>query len=328
LTLVARAALSNVLHLPLFTLTRTLALSLVSPTRSNRNPSVARLVEHALASTSSRHELTSTGALSVRSGSKTGRSPKDKRVVHEPSTSDAVWWGEVNIPTTERAFMLNRERAIDFLNTRPSLFAIDVFANWDVSNRFKVGVSRIKDFNMRTSLRLDRFSLALALLLHPQIRILCSRAYHALFCLNMFIRPSDDELVDFAPDILILNAGEFPASAFAHADSASRTAVDMHLARRELVILGTEYAGEMKKGILTFMMWLLPQRGLLPLHSRCALSSGACHSHITAAHNFRIYSRPQQPVVERARRAHALSRPLGHGQDDPVDLGRQRPGRR
>jgi phosphoenolpyruvate carboxykinase (ATP) len=103
-----------------------------------------------------------------------------------------------------------------------------------------------------------------------QIRILCSRAYHALFCLNMFIRPSDDELDDFAPDILILNAGEFPASAFAHADSASRTAVDMHLARRELVILGTEYAGEMKKGILTFMMWLLPQRGLLPLHSRCA----------------------------------------------------------
>ena len=74
----------------------------------------------------------------MRSGSQTGRSPKDKRVVHEPSTSESVNWGEVNIPTTERAFMLNRERAIDFLNTRPSLFAIDVFANWDASNRFKV----------------------------------------------------------------------------------------------------------------------------------------------------------------------------------------------
>ncbi len=105
----------------------------------------------------------------------------------------------------------------------------------------------------------------------------------------MFIRPSDDELETFVPDIVILNAGEFPASAFAHAESASRTAIDMHLARRELVILGTEYAGEMKKGILTFMMWLLPLRGLLPLHSRYdALEHGVsfsrvCNSRVTYA---------------------------------------------
>ena len=72
--------------------------------------------------------LTSTGALAVRSGAKTGRSPKDKRIVEEPSSVDNVWWGPVNIKMEEKSFMLNRERAIDYLNTRDRLFVVDACA--------------------------------------------------------------------------------------------------------------------------------------------------------------------------------------------------------
>ncbi len=72
--------------------------------------------------------LTSTGALAVRSGAKTGRSPKDKRVVAEPTSEANVWWGPVNIKMSESSFMVNRERAIDYLNTRDRLFVVDACA--------------------------------------------------------------------------------------------------------------------------------------------------------------------------------------------------------
>jgi len=82
-----------------------------------RNASAPILVEAALQREQGSF-LTDTGALSVRSGAKTGRSPKDKRVVDEPASTDNVWWGPVNIKMTNEAFMINRERAIDYINTR------------------------------------------------------------------------------------------------------------------------------------------------------------------------------------------------------------------
>jgi ATP-dependent phosphoenolpyruvate carboxykinase len=84
--------------------------------------------------------LTSTGALSVRSGAKTGRSPKDKRVVAEPSSQDNVWWGPVNIQMSETNFMINRERAIDYINTRDRIYVIDGYAGWDEAHRIGVRV--------------------------------------------------------------------------------------------------------------------------------------------------------------------------------------------
>lgn len=113
-----------------------------------RNSSVAMLYEDAL-----RYEegtvITADGALATFSGSKTGRSPKDKRIVREPTTCNDVWWGPVNIPIDEHTFQINRERAIDYLKTRKRIYVFDGFAGWDPKYRIKV-------------------------------RVICARAYHGI----------------------------------------------------------------------------------------------------------------------------------------------------
>lgn len=180
--------------------------------------------------------ITSSGALVTSSGSKTGRSPKDKRIVIEDASKNDIWWGSVNIPMDEHVFMINRERAVDYLNTRPRLFIFDGFAGWDTRYRIKV-------------------------------RVICARAYHALFMHNMLIRPTQEELVAFgSPDFTILNAGDFPANKYTSGMS-SNTSVAISFKHREMVILGTLYAGEMKKGIFSVMHYLMPKRGVLSLHA-------------------------------------------------------------
>jgi phosphoenolpyruvate carboxykinase (ATP) len=198
------------------------------------NPSPAQLYEDAI-----RYEARSTiadsGALVAYSGAKTGRSPKDKRVVRDPASEKDVWWGGVNIPLEHRSFEINRERARDYLNTRPRLYCIDAFAGWDPACRIKV-------------------------------RVICSRPYHALFMHTMLIRPTKPELAEFGkPDYVIYNAGEFPANRLT-AGMDSRTSVDISFEDGEVVILGTEYAGEMKKGVFTIMNHLMPARGILSMH--------------------------------------------------------------
>lgn len=100
----------------------------------NRNASVAKLYEDAL-----RYEagtiISSAGALVTSSGKKTGRSPKDKRIVDEPSTTEDIWWGPVNTKLSEHAFLINHERAVDYLNTRERLYVFDGFAGWDPKYR-------------------------------------------------------------------------------------------------------------------------------------------------------------------------------------------------
>jgi phosphoenolpyruvate carboxykinase (ATP) len=200
-----------------------------------RNPSPARLYEDAVLG--ERAAITSTGALATSSGEKTGRSPKDKRIVDHPRSSRDIWWGNVNIPIDETYFAISRRRAIDFLNSRSRVYAVDGYAGWDPRHRTKV-------------------------------RVLCSRAYHALFMHNMLIRPTADELADFGrPDYVIYNAGEFPAPLI-----GSNTTVSISFELGEFVILGTQYAGEMKKGIFTIMNYLMPKRGVLSMH--CSANEG------------------------------------------------------
>ncbi len=200
----------------------------------------ARLYEAALKFESG-SAIVKGGALAVRSGKRTGRSPSDKRIVrHEHSAAD-VWWGDINIDLDEKSFLINRERAIDYLNTRERLFVVDGYAGWDPQHRLKV-------------------------------RVICSRAYHALFMRNMMIRPTAEELAKFGePDFVIFNAGEFPANRHTEGMS-SKTSVDFCFERGEAVILGTEYAGEMKKGIFTVMHYLMPKRNILSMH--CSANEG------------------------------------------------------
>ena len=206
----------------------------ISIAEIHRNASPAFLYEAAL-----RFEkgstISATGALIAYSGKKTGRSPTDKRVVDEPETRDDVWWGNVNIKLDPHSFLVNRERAVDYLNTRERLYVIDGYAGWDPKHQLK-------------------------------IRVICARAYHALFMHNMLIRPTADQLASFGePDYVIYNAGGFPANRHT-AGMTSTTSVDLSFARREFVILGTDYAGEMKKGVFTIMNYLMPKQGILSMH--------------------------------------------------------------
>lgn len=205
-----------------------------------RNGSPALLYEEAIL-----HDATaaivSSGALALRSGEKRGRSPKDKRIVRHQDSENDVWWGPVNFDVDEHTFQVNRERTIDYLNTRDRLYVMDGYAGWDPRYQIKV-------------------------------RIICERAYHALFMHNMLIRPSQEELTEFGePDYVIFNAGAFPANQYT-SQMTSKTSVDLSFEHREMVILGTEYAGEMKKGVFTIMNYIMPRADVLSMH--CSANEG------------------------------------------------------
>ncbi len=199
-----------------------------------RNHSPAGLYELAL-----KYEpgsaISDKGALIVSSGEKTGRTPKEKRIIMDEETKDDIWWGDINIGLNEHTFLINRERAIDYLNTKDRLFVVDGFAGWDPNYQIKV-------------------------------RVITSRAYHALFMHNMLIRPTAQELNNFGtPDYVIFNSGEFPANKYTDG-MTSDTSVCLSFKNQEMIILGTQYAGEMKKGVFTIMNYIMPKQNVLSMH--------------------------------------------------------------
>jgi phosphoenolpyruvate carboxykinase (ATP) len=147
--------------------------------------------------------ISSAGALVALSGARTGRSPQDKRIIEEETTQNDIWWGPVNKPLDEHTFMINHERAVDYLNTRDRIFVFDGYAGWDLKYRIKV-------------------------------RVLCARAYHALFMNNMLIRPNDEELDSYGdPDFVVYNSGEFPANRYT-AGMTSTTSVVINFKKKEM----------------------------------------------------------------------------------------------
>jgi len=206
----------------------------LTATEIYRNLPASALYEHAI-----RHDREATiaenGALVAYSGEKTGRSPKDKRIVKNPTSEKDVWWGTTNVPLDPKSYRTVRQRAIDYLNVCNRLYCFDGFAGWDPKYRIK-------------------------------IRVICSRPYHALFMHTMLIRPTAEELSVFGqPDFVIYDAGVFPADRLM-AEVGSKTCVSLNLEDQELVILGTEYAGEMKKGVFTVANYFAPKRGVLSMH--------------------------------------------------------------
>ena len=205
----------------------------------HRNLAIADLVALSL-KTEKGSTLSDSGALIVYSGKKTGRSPKDKRIVSDPESEKNIWWEE-NIKLTEHTFIINKVRAIDYLNICSELYVVDAFVGWSPENRIK-------------------------------IRIICNRPYHALFMSNMLIIPTEEELKNFGkPDYVIYNGGGFPANRYT-SEMSSTTSVDLSFEKKEFVILGTEYAGEMKKGVFTIMNYLMPKKNILPMH--CSANEG------------------------------------------------------
>ncbi len=206
----------------------------------SRNTSPARLYEDGILSDGG--VVVSSGAIATDSDKKKGRSPKDKRVVEEPSSQDDIWWGNVNVPFSEASFAKNRQIAVDYLNSCEKLYVVDGFGGWDPDTRIKV-------------------------------RIICSRPYHALFMHNMLIRPTADELASFGePDYVVFNGGMQKADTSVEGVE-TETSVALNFANGEFVILGTQYAGEMKKGIFTVMNYLMPKQGVVSMH--CSANEGA-----------------------------------------------------
>ena len=208
-------------------------------TIENHNPAVGEL--YRLAMHEEGNAISASGALISYSGEKTGRSPKDKRIVVTPDSEDDIWWGDINIKLSKESFEKNKKIAVDFLEKSERLFAIDGFAGWDTNYQIKA-------------------------------RILCTRAYHALFMWNMLIRPTIAQLEHFGdPDWTVYNAGVVKADTSVEGVE-TETSVTINFETKEVVILGTEYAGEMKKGIFTVLNYLLPKRGVLAMH--CSANEG------------------------------------------------------
>jgi phosphoenolpyruvate carboxykinase (ATP) len=204
-----------------------------------RNPTTAMLYTHALA----RHEavLAEGGPMVVDTGRHTGRSPKDKFVVREPASEARIWWGDVNHAFPEDGFERLRERVTAYLGER-DLYVVDAFAGADPAHRIAV-------------------------------RVVTSMPYHALFAKTMFIDPTERELEEFVADALVLHAPEVEADP---EEDGTRTGtfVLVHPTRGEIVIGGTFYAGEIKKGIFGLMNDKLPLEGVFPMHCSANVGPG------------------------------------------------------
>src|SRR4051812_27348827 len=206
--------------------------------RTYRNPTTSLLYAHALLRGDGR--LAEGGPLVVDTGKFTGRSPKDKFLVDEPSSTDRIWWGEVNQKLAESSFDGLRDRVVAHLGSAEGLYVIDAWAGADPEHR--IGV-----------------------------RVVTAHPYHALFAKTMFIDLSDAELARFAPDALVLHAPDVEADP-ATDGTRSGTAIVLHPGKTELLVLGTFYAGEIKKSIFTVMNDRLPLEGVFPMHCSANVS--------------------------------------------------------
>jgi phosphoenolpyruvate carboxykinase (ATP) len=210
---------------------------ILNPGRALVNLAPAALVEQAL--TRGEGLLTERGALAAYTGSKTGRSPKDRYLVQEPSTQGQVCWGPINRPMEPPVF----GRLLDKVQTyfqRRDLFVVDGAACADPRYRLNV-------------------------------RVITEKAWHALFAHALLLRPDAADLAVFQPQLTVLCAGGLHANP-ASDGTRSETFILLDLAKHLVVIGGTEYAGEIKKAVFSFLNFLLPQRGVMPMH--CSANIG------------------------------------------------------
>jgi phosphoenolpyruvate carboxykinase (ATP) len=201
------------------------------------HPTTSMLYSHALAAGDAR--LAEGGPLVVDTGRHTGRSPKDKFVVREPGCEERIWWSDVNQEISEESFEGLREKLVAHL-AEGDVYVVDAFAGADPEHRLSV-------------------------------RVVTDSAWHALFAKTLFIDPTDEELEDFEPGALVLHAPSVEADPDEDG-TRSETFVLLHPTRQEVLIGGTEYAGEIKKSIFSLMNDRLPLEGVFPMH--CSANVG------------------------------------------------------
>jgi len=196
-----------------------------------RNLSPAALYEHAVRRDEA--AIVSTGALTAETGKHTGRSPRDKFFVKEPTSQDAIWWHPGNQAIAPGRFDQLLARMEDFIATN-DVYTQDVFACADPRYRLRV-------------------------------RVVTELAWHSLFARNLFIRPTADELMDFEPDFTVIALPSVKADPSSDG-TRSETFILVNLGRRTVIIGGTGYAGEIKKSIFTALNYLLPAQNVFPMH--------------------------------------------------------------
>lgn len=200
------------------------------------NLSVDELVDHAV-----RYDggvLAANRALVCKSGKYTGRTPKDKHTVREPGSEANIWW-ENNNSMDPETFDKVREKVRSYAEGK-NLYVIDTYGGADPEHRIKA-------------------------------RFIVERPYHALFIKQLLIRPSAEELASYEPDWTIVDVGRLKMDA--EADNVKGDAViALNFAEKQVLIAGTEYAGEMKKSVFTIMNYLLPLQGILSMH--CSANIG------------------------------------------------------
>jgi phosphoenolpyruvate carboxykinase (ATP) len=195
------------------------------------NPTTSLLYTHTLVREEGR--LAEGGPLVVDTGQHTGRSAKDKFFVREAESEDRIAWGDINQPISEERFEGLREKIVEHLNER-DLYVVNAFAGADPAHRIAV-------------------------------RVVTDSPWHALFAKTLFIDPSEDDLRDFEPDSVVLHAPAVEADPDED-ETRSETFIVLHPSRAEVLIGGTEYAGEIKKSIFTVMNDRLPLEGVFPMH--------------------------------------------------------------
>ncbi|TMD32725.1 MAG: phosphoenolpyruvate carboxykinase (ATP) [Chloroflexi bacterium] len=203
------------------------------------NLSTAELYEDAIRA--GEGMIAAQGPLVVRTGKHTGRSPQDKFVVREPSTEAKVWWGDVNHPITEANYDRLRARLVAYLAHR-TLYAQDCFIGAHPGHR-------------------------------RSLRVYTETAWASIFARNLFRRPSVEDLADFRPNFTIIDVPSFKADPGTEG-TRTETAILVNLRQMEIVIVGTEYAGEIKKSAFTVMNFLMPDEGVLPMHSSVNVGAG------------------------------------------------------
>src|SRR5262245_4238419 len=211
---------------------------LLNPGQVHANLSPSRLTELALA----RGEaiLTFRGAVAAYTGSRTGRSPRDRFLVADPAIKDELWWGPANRPIDPAAFDRLADRVRAYLQGR-DLFVADAWACADPRHRLRV-------------------------------RVIAEKAWHALFARCLLLRPPAAELAGFVPELTILVAPGMQAAG--PADGVrGEVFVLLDLARGLVLIGGTHYAGEIKKSVFSTLNYLLPRRGVFPMH--CSANVGS-----------------------------------------------------
>ena len=202
------------------------------------NLGTAPLVEHAVRN--GEGVLSKDGPLVVETGKHTGRSAKDKFIVRDAQTLDTVWWGKTNVAMTPEHFAALKEDFLAALGGKDKLYVADLFGGSQPEHRVNVRV--INEF-----------------------------AWHNLFIRTLLVRPEAHELGGFEPEYTIIDLPSFQADPARHG-TRSETVIAVNFTEKLILIGGTAYAGEMKKSVFGILNYLLPAKGIMPMH--CSANIG------------------------------------------------------